>query len=117
MVPTGDADGLTLKSNDSGRRLFLDVHAALTEGPDKVLSLQVVKGLISVLLALLQHVPFSGLRRALASCKGQDIDVSEKDVERCYHGFQAQGTNPCWSTGEHMSATDVKPFEEMVSPF
>ena len=81
------------------------------------MSRQVVKSLITVLLLVLQKIPYTGFEHAFAACKSQNIDVCEKDVVRCYHQAQARGNNPCWNNGTPMTTAEIKDFRDMPAPF
>lgn len=117
MIATGNQDGFTLKSTDSGTRAFLNIYCFFVDGPGKVMSQQVEKSLITVFLIVLQKVPYSGFEHALTACTGQNIDVCENDVVRCYHWAQAKGNNPCWNNGTPMTAAEVKDFLDMPVPY
>ena len=66
-----------------------------------------------VLLTVLQKVPYPGFERALAACKAQTIDVSEKDVVRCYHWAQAKGDKPCCYNNTPIAAAEITNFRDM----
>ena len=78
---------------------------------------QAVKSLITVFLTILQKVLASDFMHALAACKAQNIDVSEKDVVRCYRWVQANGDKPCWNNGTPMTAAEINDFRDMPVPY
>ena len=81
------------------------------------MSQQIVKSLITVLLTVLQKVPYSGFEHALAACKSQNIDLCENDVVRWYHWAQARGDNPCWNNGTPMTAAEINDIRDMPVPY
>ena len=60
----GDKDGFILSSTDMGVKPFLNIHG-VTEGPDTILSANLMKGLVTVALMSLCLLPFQRSRRRL----------------------------------------------------
>ena len=59
VTPLGESDHLTLKKPDvSSMRRFLNIHKALSKGPDETMSIEVFGRLAAVVLSALNHASY-----------------------------------------------------------
>ena len=106
----GNKDSLTLSKHAGSTRAFLNIYRSLTDGPEVIMSQNVVKRFISV-LTVLQKVPFDFFEQAHQACTDQGLPIAFADVRKCYDYAQAQGEaqgEPAhWSGCQKMTSKEV----------
>ena len=80
--PLGDQDGFIQFTRDMTIKPFLNIHSALSAGPNVVESTDLVKGLVAVVLMALSSAPFSTFKEAFLMSNKFGHPIAEKDVPR-----------------------------------
>ena len=113
--PLGDQDGFIQFTTDMTIKPFLNIHDALSDGPDSIESTDLMKGLIAVALMSLSSAPFSSFTEAHQMATKYGTTVSQKDIPKVYHWIQARKKKPLWRDGSVMLQADVE--EYLALPF
>ena len=113
--PLGDQDGLIQFTRDMTIKPFLNIHSALSAGPNVVESTDLVTGLVTAVLMALSSAPLSTFQEAFQMSQKLGNPISQKDDPRVYDLIQARTKNPRWSNGTAMKTADAdalkaKPF-------
>ena len=87
---------------------FLNIHDALSDGPDSIESTDLMKGLINVALMSLSSAPFSSFTEAHQMATKYGTTVSQKDIPKVHRWIQARKKKPLWCDGSVVPQADVK---------
>ena len=92
--PVGNGDGGTLSATDEGVRAFLCIYGVFADGPDKIMSGEIVKSLITVVLMALSAAPYSVFFQAFDMCNEGGYQVPGKAITRPSIGFRLAQQTP-----------------------
>ena len=85
----------------------LNIHSALSAGPNVIESTDLVEGLVTVVLVALSFAPFSTFQDAFQMSQKFGNLFFQKDVPRVYDWIHARAQNPSWSNETGMKTADA----------
>ena len=95
---------------------FLNIHSALSAGPNVIESTDLVKGFVTVVLMALSFAPFSTFQEAFQMSQQFGNPIFQKDDPRVYDWIHARTKNLSWSNETVMKTADADALKAKQFP-